>query len=68
MIKRKYLKPEIKTVFLRLASFVAVSGGNETQHQWEGNPLNPGGGEGTDPENNDNNSRYLRGNMWDDMN
>ena len=66
-MKRDYLKPEIKTVFLRLATFITVSGGpsgNDTEHQFEGDPLPSGGGGGTDPEG----SRYLRGSMWDDMN
>ena len=62
-MRRKYQKPEIRTVFLHLASLMAASGnpssGSETDHNFEGSGM----GENGDP---DASRSWGRG-MWDDM-
>ena len=63
-MKRKYQKPEIKTVSLRLSFIMAASGnpssGSDTDYHFEGGDM----GENGDP---NNNSRSWGQGMWDEM-
>jgi hypothetical protein len=64
-MKRIYIKPEIKTLQLRLNAFITAGSGTGTNYGMigtGGNEENIGdAGEGDLP------SRYLRESMWDDM-
>lgn len=71
-MKRIYIKPETKTLQLRLHSFIAASptsGGNNTHWgtQTEGDPntTTPIGGDGDDDENPNADSRWMRSSMWE---
>lgn len=70
-MKRRYLKPESKTLFLKLGAFITAGSGNETQDviidPITGEPIDiPGGGSGSDPDDNPEGSRYLRRSMWEE--
>ena len=70
-MKRRYLKPESKTLFLRTGAFI-TAGSNDTESGISGQggdgddddpvtPITPGG-PGSNPEG----SRYLRRSMWEE--
>lgn len=68
-MKRRYLKPESKTLFLKLGAFITAGSGNETIDYYidpetgEKKPLPSGG---SDPDGNPEGSRYLRRSMWEE--
>lgn len=68
-MKRIYIKPETKTLQLRLHSFIAASptsGGNNTHWgtQTEGGDVTPVGGDENE-ENPNADSRWMRSSMWE---
>ena len=70
MMKRKYLKPGIRVIRLRLNTFMAASPSSDTVNYGIDDLNNPGSesgvGSGTvDPEGGE--SRSWGRNMWDDM-
>jgi len=72
-MKREYIKPEMKTLHLRLSSFITTSpiGNNnvntsvsdENNEPWNGNGNVGEGGDNNDP---NSDSRWMKRSIWDD--